>query len=164
MQYSNAVSEAEVLDFEGGWVSMRWRYCRWRGGWSLVLLLLRWCCGSLGRLRLLEKERAETLGIRLGDEAALCCRGRQDCGIPQIGQLGWTAGGAEDLQLLAGLNRAVVSIELYGDMTTCTWCILARGISWRTNWRIWVRHSRSSPPTLKQDMVCPSKDVSCKLK
>ena len=123
MQYSNAVSEAEVLDFEGGWVSMRWRYCRWRGGWSLVLLLLRWCCGSLGRLRLLEKERAETLGIRLGDEAALCRRGRQDCGIPQIGQLGWTAGGAEDLQLLAGLNRAVVSIELYGDMTTCWYLV-----------------------------------------
>ena len=44
-----------------------------------------------------------------------------------------------------------------------TWCILARGMSWRTSWRSWVRHSRSSPPTQKQEMVWPSSWLSRRL-
>ena len=47
---------------------------------------------------------------------------------------------------------------------TPTWCILARGMSWRTSCSSWVRHSRSSPPTLKQEMVWPSSAVSRKLR
>ena len=37
-------------------------------------------------------------------------------------------------------------------------------MSWRTSCSSWVRHSRSSPPTLKQEMVWPSSAVSRKLR
>ena len=146
---------------------MGWRHCGRRCCWSLVLLLLRGCWRSLGGLRLLQKKRAESLCIWLGDETTLCCRGWQDCSIPQIGQLCRTAGGAEYLELLTGLDNAMVSSNTWMTIwcrNVDTWCILAKGMSCRTNCRICVRQSLSSPPTLKQDIVWPSKDVSCKLK
>ena len=45
----------------------------------------------------------------------------------------------------------------------CTWWILLSGMAARTSWRTWVRHRRSSPPTLKQEMPRPSSVVSSKL-
>ena len=45
----------------------------------------------------------------------------------------------------------------------CTWWILLSGMAARTSWSTWVRHRRSSPPTLKQEMPRPSSVVSSKL-
>ena len=44
-----------------------------------------------------------------------------------------------------------------------TWWILESGRECSTNWSSWVRHSLSSPPTLKQEMLWPSSRVSFRL-
>ena len=53
----------------------------------------------------MEEKGAETLGVRLGDEPALGGGHGQHPGQLEGGELGGAGRGAEDLQLLAGLEN-----------------------------------------------------------